>query len=164
MFAPRSWDYYENLKKSLFQSLEAIGDKPITHRLLWLGGKLVFLSSVTGRVGPGEVLDSLLGDVSGLITQLGWSALLKHISASLWSFTVQRCPFPFEIPASTFHIFIILFSFLLMFVPASLSHLWPFVTLFASFLLLAFLHRPKSDVCQVWATCMNKLVMNGTSI
>lgn len=34
-----------------------------------------------------------------------------------------------------------------MFVPASSSHPWPFVTLFASFLLLAFLHRNPKVTC-----------------
>lgn len=44
-------------------------------------------------------------------------------------------------------IFLILVSSLLMFVPASSSHPWPFVTLFASFLLLAFLHRNPKVTC-----------------
>lgn len=91
-----------SLKKSLFQSQKAIGDKPITHWLLWLGRKLVFLSSANGRAVPGEVLKSLLGKVSGLITQLCWSLLLKRICASLFSFTVQ--PLPISLWDSHLHI------------------------------------------------------------
>lgn len=44
-------------------------------------------------------------------------------------------------------IFIILVSFLLMFVPASSPHPWPLVTLFASFLLLPFLHINPKVTC-----------------